>query len=218
MKPGMIVCSGRLPGASSFGWPGSSVNSAPRFCRAKPVPGATSPLPKPWKMLWISDTMLPSRSIADRYTVSPPGPVVSPASRSGSTCAAARAACRWTPRGAPRAPSSSSAGTGAAAKRGIAHPAQHVGVGELLGLDHRVQRVHAVEAVARRAAAAPSGPASSAPRCPGCWAAARRPSSRDRSVDTGVTHSGSNDARSAGGHRAAAARDSGTIASAIGPR
>ena len=45
MNPGMIVCSGRLRGASAFGWLSSSVNSAPRLCSAKPVPGGTMPLP-----------------------------------------------------------------------------------------------------------------------------------------------------------------------------
>ena len=47
MKPGMMVCSGRLRGASVLGCPGSSVNSAPRFCSMNPVPAATKPEPKP---------------------------------------------------------------------------------------------------------------------------------------------------------------------------
>jgi hypothetical protein len=46
MKPGMIVCSGRLRGASTFGWSACSVNSAPRLCSMNPVPGGTTPLPK----------------------------------------------------------------------------------------------------------------------------------------------------------------------------
>jgi len=37
-----------------------------------PVPSATSPDPKPWKMLWMSDTAIPLRSTTHRYTVSPP--------------------------------------------------------------------------------------------------------------------------------------------------
>ena len=47
MKPGMIVWSGRLRGASVFGWFGSSVNSAPRFCSMKPAPSGTTPDPNP---------------------------------------------------------------------------------------------------------------------------------------------------------------------------
>ena len=47
MNAGMIVCSGRLRGASVFGWPFSSENSPPRFCSMKPVPGGTRPEPKP---------------------------------------------------------------------------------------------------------------------------------------------------------------------------
>ena len=68
----MIVCSGRLRGASTFGWARSSVNSAPRFCSGNPVPSATTPDPKLAKLLWMSDTMLPSRSTTERYVVSPP--------------------------------------------------------------------------------------------------------------------------------------------------
>jgi len=34
-----------LPGASTFGWPASSVNPAPRFWSTTPVPGATTPEP-----------------------------------------------------------------------------------------------------------------------------------------------------------------------------
>ena len=44
----------------------------------------------------------------------------------------------------------SSAGDRRRREAGIADPPQHVGVGELLGLDHRVQGVHAVEPVARQ--------------------------------------------------------------------
>ena len=47
MNAGMIVCSGRLRGASAFGCVSSSVKSAPRFCSAKPVPGGTIALPNP---------------------------------------------------------------------------------------------------------------------------------------------------------------------------
>ena len=47
MNPGMMVWNGRLPPPTSFGWPGSSVNPDPRFCRLIPVPGTTMPEPKP---------------------------------------------------------------------------------------------------------------------------------------------------------------------------
>ena len=43
----MIVWNGRLRGPTSFGCPGSSVKPAPRFCRLMPVPGTTTPEPKP---------------------------------------------------------------------------------------------------------------------------------------------------------------------------
>src|SRR5688572_30861949 len=53
MKPGMMVCSGRLRGASAFGCAGSSVNNPARLCSAKPVPSGTRPDPKFAKLLWI---------------------------------------------------------------------------------------------------------------------------------------------------------------------
>ena len=51
INAGMIVCSGRLRGARTFGWRRSSVNSAPRFCSGNPVPSATIPEPKLAKLL-----------------------------------------------------------------------------------------------------------------------------------------------------------------------
>ena len=63
----------------------------------------------------------------------------------------------------------------------IRHVAQHVGIRELLRLDHHVQGARAVQAVLRRAGTAPSGSASSAPRSPRCSAAAPTRSSRGRS-------------------------------------
>ena len=66
MNAGMIVWSGRLRGAIWFGCPSSSVKSAPRLCSITPVPGATMPLPNDEYRLWISETMLPSRSMTDR--------------------------------------------------------------------------------------------------------------------------------------------------------
>ena len=46
-NPGMIVWKGRLPGATSLGCPASSEKPAPRFWRLMPVPGTTTPEPKP---------------------------------------------------------------------------------------------------------------------------------------------------------------------------
>ena len=46
-KPGMIVWNGRFLGPTRFGWPGFSTKPAPRFCSAMPVPGTTTPEPKP---------------------------------------------------------------------------------------------------------------------------------------------------------------------------
>ena len=62
MKPGMIVWSGRFRGASAFRCAGSRLNRPPRLWSAKPAPSGTSPEPKFAKLLWMSDTMLPSRS------------------------------------------------------------------------------------------------------------------------------------------------------------
>ena len=42
---GTSVWNGRFPGATWFGWPASSVNSAPRFWSAIPVSPATTPEP-----------------------------------------------------------------------------------------------------------------------------------------------------------------------------
>ena len=66
MNAGMIVCSGRLRGASVFGCPGSSVNNPPRLCMTKPARRGTSADPNDEKLLWISETMVPSLSIAVR--------------------------------------------------------------------------------------------------------------------------------------------------------
>ena len=62
MKPGMIVWSGRLRGASALACAGSSVKRPPRLCSTNPAPSGTRPDPKFAKLLWMSDTMLPSRS------------------------------------------------------------------------------------------------------------------------------------------------------------
>ncbi len=43
----MIVWNGRLPPSAKFGWPGVVTKPAPRFCSEMPVPGTTTPEPKP---------------------------------------------------------------------------------------------------------------------------------------------------------------------------
>ena len=43
----MMVWNGRVPPATTLGWVSSSVKPWPRFCRLTPVPGTTTPLPKP---------------------------------------------------------------------------------------------------------------------------------------------------------------------------
>ena len=43
----MIVWKGRLPGPTWLGCPGLSEKPAPRFCSEMPVPGTTTPEPKP---------------------------------------------------------------------------------------------------------------------------------------------------------------------------
>jgi hypothetical protein len=48
------------------------VNSAPRLCSTKPPPSTAMPTPHSEKLLWMSDTMLPSRSTVERYVVSEP--------------------------------------------------------------------------------------------------------------------------------------------------
>ena len=51
---------------SEFGVPGSRLNPAPRLCSANPVCGGTKPVPKLADRLWMSETMLPCRSMAAR--------------------------------------------------------------------------------------------------------------------------------------------------------
>ena len=46
-KPGMMVWNGRLPGPTWFGCPACRVKVVARFCRLTPVPGTTTPEPKP---------------------------------------------------------------------------------------------------------------------------------------------------------------------------
>ncbi|MNE63650.1 hypothetical protein D3C80_1590130 [compost metagenome] len=65
----MMVWKVFLPGASALEWLGSRLNSEPRFCRAMPLSGNTTPEPKPWYALWMNETMLPSPSAVAMYTV-----------------------------------------------------------------------------------------------------------------------------------------------------
>ena len=46
-RPGMIVCIGRFPGATTLGWVGSSRKARPRLWNNTPVSGHTRPEPKP---------------------------------------------------------------------------------------------------------------------------------------------------------------------------
>ena len=43
----MMVWYGRFRGPTRFGCPGFALNSVPRFCNEIPVPGTTTPDPKP---------------------------------------------------------------------------------------------------------------------------------------------------------------------------
>lgn len=70
-KAGMMLCMGRLPPATWLGWPGVVTKPMPRLCSAMPVPGTTTPEPKPLKLDWMNDTMRPSLSAVHRYTVPP---------------------------------------------------------------------------------------------------------------------------------------------------
>ena len=46
-KPGMMVWNGRLPPSTTLADFGSIEKPTPRFCRLMPVPGTTTPEPKP---------------------------------------------------------------------------------------------------------------------------------------------------------------------------
>ncbi|MCY1251787.1 hypothetical protein D9M72_656150 [compost metagenome] len=46
-KAGMMVWNGRLPPATALADLGSIEKPTPRFCRLMPVPGTTTPEPKP---------------------------------------------------------------------------------------------------------------------------------------------------------------------------
>jgi hypothetical protein len=68
---GISVCAGRFRGAIRFGDSGFRLNDAPRLCSSTPVPGSTTQEPNAWNALWISETHVPSVSVATIATVSP---------------------------------------------------------------------------------------------------------------------------------------------------
>ena len=143
----MIVCSGRLRGASAFGCCSSSVKSAPRLCSAKPVPGRHESAAEP-----LVDALNQRHDVARRDR-SPTGrscrrraEVVRPSKTDGSTRAPRPPAAISRAR-ALRCALSSIAADRHGAKPRIADVAQHVGVGQLLGFDHHVQRAARCEAV-----------------------------------------------------------------------
>ena len=58
----MIVWYGRRPGSTAP----VTAKQAPRFCSTTPVPGASTPEPKPSNRLWMNDTAIRSPSTAQR--------------------------------------------------------------------------------------------------------------------------------------------------------
>ena len=62
---GTSVCSGRLCGPISLGWPGCSVKPEPRLCSVMPVSPATKPAPKLLKSDWMNeiDVAVPSAAV-----------------------------------------------------------------------------------------------------------------------------------------------------------
>ena len=63
MKPGMIVCSGRLRGASTFGCGGVEREEPATVLQREPEAiGHDAQVPKFAKLLWMSDTVLPWQS------------------------------------------------------------------------------------------------------------------------------------------------------------
>ena len=67
------VWKGRLPGTRAAGCDGSMLKCRPRFWSTTPVPGATTPEPKPLKRLWITLIRLPRASATTKPVVSPSG-------------------------------------------------------------------------------------------------------------------------------------------------
>src|SRR3954462_8086854 len=69
VRLGMIVCSGRLPGAMQFGCPGCTRKPAPRFCSSTPVLLETTAEPNECAIELMKEQTLRSLSITVIYTV-----------------------------------------------------------------------------------------------------------------------------------------------------
>ena len=190
----MIVCSGRLPGASTVGEAGSSEKPKPRSCRQTPVPGATMPLPK--RLVERVDQRAAVALGVDRAQV---GRVAGPAA--GGRAARPR-------RAAPASSSATGTSTNSGSPTCACSAANACRVGLGLEVDAlRAQRVERAEVLAleraqdhqrgdrRSSAAAARGPrgrgsrrGSARPRwsgarpCPRARGSRRRPASRRRSA------------------------------------
>lgn len=180
-RTGISVCAGRLPGAITLGWSGSSENEVPRFCRMIPVDGSISWAPKDQYNDWISETARPSASRVTKAMVSPVGRASSDAMP--TSCSAAMRAMVSAP---------SQASGSWAAKRGSANDASRC-------------RQPAAKIAASAPAPAPSGScssaASSAARAcrsstPEQLGPAVRTSTPPKRTPSGSSTEGRNDARS----------------------
>src|SRR3979490_2464587 len=69
VRLGMIVCSGRLPGAMQLGWPGCTRKPAPLFCSNTPVLFETTAEPNECAIELMKEQTLRSLSITVMYTV-----------------------------------------------------------------------------------------------------------------------------------------------------
>src|SRR3954453_19307173 len=69
VRLGMMVCSGRLPGALQFRWPGCTRTPAPRFCSSTPVLLETTAEPNECAIELMKEQTLRSLSITVMYTV-----------------------------------------------------------------------------------------------------------------------------------------------------
>src|SRR3954468_21690705 len=69
VRLGMMVCSGRFPGAMQFGCPGCTRKPAPRFCSSTPVLFDTTAEPNECAIELMKEQTLRSLSITVMYTV-----------------------------------------------------------------------------------------------------------------------------------------------------
>src|ERR1700755_1743757 len=69
VRLGMMVCSGRLPGAMQLGWPGCTRNPAPRFCSSTPVLLETTAESNVCAIELMQEQALRALSITEIYTV-----------------------------------------------------------------------------------------------------------------------------------------------------